>query len=49
MHKQQWNQRAAELHAEADTSRGDASEQVRQSLRDHYADRFRSETSRAAF
>lgn len=51
LHKQRWTERAAELHAEADRAEGDAgeaSEQARRALRDHYADRFRPETSRVA-
>jgi uncharacterized membrane protein len=48
LHKQRWNARAAELHsAEADASDPER-EGIRQALRDHYADRFCPETSRAA-
>ena len=48
LHKQRWDARAAELHgAEADAS-GPKREGIRQALRDHYADRFRPETSRTA-
>ena len=39
-------ERAAELHAKADRAEGEAGEQARRALRDHYADRFRPETSR---
>ncbi|WP_375429439.1 hypothetical protein [uncultured Sphingomonas sp.] len=48
LHKQRWTQRAAELHAKADRAEDEASgagEQARRALRDHYADRFRPETS----
>ncbi|WP_375428916.1 hypothetical protein [uncultured Sphingomonas sp.] len=48
LHKQLWEQRAAERHAEADSAEGNAGKQARQALRDHYADRFRLETSRIA-
>lgn len=48
LHKQRWEARAAELHgAEADAGYADR-ERIKQELRDHYADRFRPETSRAA-
>lgn len=45
-HKQRWNTRAAELHAEEELAEGKAKERVWQALRDHYADRFKPETSR---
>ncbi len=48
LHKQRWDARAAELHgAEADADDADR-DRIKQELRDHYADRFRPETSRAA-
>jgi hypothetical protein len=49
LHKQRWNERAAELHAEADSAPDQMrAAQTQKALRDHYADRFRPETSRAA-
>ncbi|WP_375404491.1 hypothetical protein [uncultured Sphingomonas sp.] len=48
LHKQRWTERAAELHAKADRAEGEAGEQARRALHDHYADRFRPETSRMA-
>jgi hypothetical protein len=48
LHKQRWDARAAELHgAEVDAPDSER-ERIQQALRDHYADRFRPETSRAA-
>lgn len=48
LHKQRWDARAAELHgAEADAGDADR-DRIKQELRDHYADRFRPETSRDA-
>lgn len=48
LHKQLWNERAAELHAEAERMTGEAGERAQAALREHYADRFRPETSRMA-
>ena len=48
LHRQRWNTRAAELHAELDRAEGEAADQARRALRDHFADRFRPETSRMA-
>ena len=48
LHRERWNARAAELHAEVNHAEGEAGEQARQALVAHYADRFRPETSRMA-
>lgn len=49
LHRERWNQRAAELHAEiASPIDGVSPEEAAQALCDHYANRFRPETSREA-
>jgi hypothetical protein len=46
LHKQLWEERAAELHgAEAEADGADR-ERIQQELREHYAARFQPETSR---
>lgn len=48
LHKERWAQRAAELREEEAQAEGDAKVRAHQALRDHYADRFKPETSRDA-
>lgn len=49
LHRERWNQRAAELHAEiASPVDGVSSEEAAQALRNHYDNQFRPETSRDA-
>ena len=48
LHKERWGQRAAELHDAEDRASEAGKEQARQALSDHYADRFKPETSRDA-
>lgn len=48
LHKQRWNARATELHAETERAPNDRRELTEQALRDHYTVRFKPETSRAA-
>lgn len=47
-HKQWWAQRAADFRAVVERTEGEAQEQARQALRDHYDNRFRPEIGRAA-
>jgi len=47
LHRERWNQRAAELHAAVERPPdGLSPEQAAPALRDHYVDWFRPETSR---
>ncbi len=47
LHRERWNERTAELHAQvAHPPEGVSPEQAAQALRDHYDDRFRPESSR---
>jgi hypothetical protein len=48
LHKQRWIARASELHDEEDHAEGSEKERVKQKVREHYANRFRPETSRDA-
>ena len=47
-HKERWAHRAAELRAVVRRTEGDAQEQARQALRDHYGTEARFKTTRAA-
>lgn len=46
LHKQRWAERAAELHEAEERAHGAERERAAQALRDHYANRFKPETSR---